>query len=164
SAAARRPMQQNHGFAIDADVRRSDVSIHANWRFAAHVPRLPGSRDHDVAFAALRVAAGRRGTSGGLPDTHAIGHARILFDAHAIVGALPGGEERIPGNPRGIVDPRLFGLGIATGRLSLLDDRAAGLAQTRIDVAQLVLAFDLDAEMVEPRPFAPRQDREIHAR
>src|SRR5215471_13131143 len=149
-------MQQNHGFAIGADVRRSDVGIHANWRFAAHMPRLPGSRDHDVAFAALRVAAGRRGSSGGLPGT--------LAAAIAVLRALPRGEERFPGNPRGIVDPRFFGLGIATGRLSLLDDRAAGLAQARIDVAQLVLASDLDAEMIEPRPFAARRDREIDLR
>src|SRR6516162_79969 len=164
STAARRAMQQNHGFAIGADVRRSDVGIHANWRFAAHMPRLPRSRDHDVAFAALRVAAGRRVSSGRLPGTDAMGHARILFDAHAIVGALARGEERLPGNPRGIVDPRLFGLGIATGRLSLLDDRAAGLAQARIDIAQLVLAFDLDAEMIEARLLAAGRDREIHAR
>jgi hypothetical protein len=58
----------------------------------------------------------------------------------------------------------IFGLGVATGRLSLLDDRAAGAAQPRIDVVQLVLTFDLDAEMIEPRPFAARRDREIHAR
>src|SRR5262249_27391121 len=57
-----------------------------------------------------------------------------------------------------------LGLGIATGRLSLLEDGAAGLVQTCIDHAQLVLALDLDAEMVEPRPFAARRDREIHAR
>src|SRR5262245_9818460 len=68
------------------------------------------------------------------------------------------------GNSRGVVDPRFLGLGIATGRLSLLEDGAAGLVQTCIDLAQLVLALDLDAEMVEPRPFAARRDREIHAR
>src|SRR5262249_56176041 len=94
----------------------------------------------------------------------AVRHARVVFDAHAVVGVLARGEERLPGNSRGIVDPRLFGLGIATGRLSLLDDRAAGLAQTRIDVAQLVLAFDLDAEMIEARLLAACRNREIHAR
>src|SRR5262245_11777051 len=52
----------------------------------------------------------------------------------------------------------------STGGLSLLEDRAAGLVQTRIDLAQLVLAFDLNAEMIEPRLLAPRRDREIHAR
>src|SRR5258707_4657551 len=91
-------MQQDHRFTTGADVRRSDVR--ANWRFAANMLRLPGSRDHDVPFAALGVAAGSRG-SGGLSDTHALGHARVFFDAHAIVGALARGEERLPGNPAG---------------------------------------------------------------
>src|SRR5258708_29942441 len=157
-------MQQDHRFTIGADVRRSDV--HANWRFAAHMPRLPGSRDHDVAFAALGVAAGRRGSSGGLPLTaHLfVRDARAtLSGAIAIMRALARGEERLPGNPRGVVDPRFFGLGVATGRLSLLDDRAAGSAQTRIDIAQLILAFDLDAEMIEPPLLSARRDREIHA-
>src|ERR1700730_8130546 len=51
-AAARRPMQQDYRFTIGADVCRSDVGIHANRRFAAHMPRLPGSRD--VTLYSLR--------------------------------------------------------------------------------------------------------------
>src|SRR6266704_2293069 len=47
-------------------------------------------------------------------------------------------------------------------RLPFLYDRTTNLAHTRIDIAHLVLAFDLDAEMIEPRSFAPRRDREIH--
>src|SRR5215470_4766614 len=35
-------------------------------------------------------------------------------------------------------------------------------AQARIDVAQLVLAFDLDAEMIEARLLPARRNREIH--
>src|SRR5262249_52290797 len=94
-----------------------------------------------------------------------VSHARLTLSAAiTVLRALARGEERLPGNPRGVVDPRFFGLGIATGRLSLLDDRAAGLVQARIDVVQLVLAFDLDAEMIEPRPFAARRDREIDLR
>src|SRR5215469_4960071 len=92
-------------------------------------------------------------------------HARLtLSGAIAVLRALPNGEEGFPGDARRIVDPRLFGLGIATGRLPLLDDRAAGSAQARVDVAKLVLALDLDAEMIEARLFAARRNREIHAR
>src|SRR5262249_31412710 len=87
----------------------------------------------------------------------------MLSAAIAVLRALARSEERLPGNPRGIVDPRLFGLGIATGRLSLLDDRAASLAQTGIHVAQLVLAFDLDAEMIEARLLAARRNGKVDA-
>lgn len=45
-------MQQNHRFAIGAEVRRSDVGIHANRRFAAHVL---GSPDYEsVTLRSLR--------------------------------------------------------------------------------------------------------------
>src|SRR5439155_22587787 len=77
---------------------------------------------------------------------------------------LAGGEERLPGNSSGVVDLRLVGPCIATGRLSLLDNRPAGSAQTRIDIAQFILAFDLDAEMIEARLFAAGRNREIHTR
>src|SRR5262249_4202986 len=91
--------------------------------------------------------------------------ARLTFSgAVAVLRALARGEERLPGNARGIVDPRLFRLRIATGRLSLLDNVAACGAQTRIDFLQFVPALDLDAEMIEPRLFAAGRDREIHAR
>ena len=46
----------------------------------------------------------------------------------------------------------------------MLDNRPAGSAQTRIDIAQFILAFDLDAEMIEARLFAAGRNREIHAR
>src|SRR5262245_33605730 len=90
--------------------------------------------------------------------------ARLTFpSAVAVLRALARGEEGLPGNSRGVVDPRFFGLGIATGRLSLLADGAASLVQTRIDLAQLVLALALDAQMVARRPCAARRDREVRA-
>src|SRR5260370_16492541 len=110
-------MQQDHRFTIGADVRRSDVGIHANRRFAAHMPRLPGSRDHDVAFAALGVAAGGRGSNGGFSDTHALGHTRGFFDAHAIVGPPAGGAEGFPRNPPSILAPPFFSPALSPAHL-----------------------------------------------
>src|ERR1700680_1871033 len=90
--------------------------------------------------------------------------ARVLFDAYAVVGAFAGREKRLPRDAGRIVDPGLFGLRVAAGRLSLLDENPAGLAKPRIDVAQLAFGFDLDAEMIEARLLAARRDRKIDAR
>src|SRR5215472_15113526 len=91
--------------------------------------------------------------------------ARVtLSGAIAVLRALARREECFPRNARGIVDPRLFGLGIATGRLSLLDDRAASFVQTRIDFLQFILALNLNAEMIQARVFTPSRNGEVNAR
>ena len=82
----------------------------------------------------------------------------------AIVSAFARGMECLPGNPGRVVDPRLFRLGVAARRLTLLDDVAAGLAQPSIDLVQFVLVFNLDAEVIEPRLTPAGRDPEIHAR
>src|SRR5262245_44232649 len=87
-----------------------------------------------------------------------------LSGAVAIMRALARREKGFPRNAGRIVDPRLFRLGIATRRLSLLDDVAAGFMQPCIDLLQFVLALNLNAEMIETRLLAARRDRKIHAR
>src|SRR4029450_14057370 len=106
-------------------------------------------------------ATSRRGGGGVLNGglRNAVRHARVIFHAYPVVGAFAGGEERLPGDPRGIVDPRFFGLRIATGRRPLLAHRSPRSAQTRVDIAQLVLALDLNAEVIEARLFAAGRDR-----
>src|SRR5262249_19924444 len=108
-----------------------------------------------ASFGRLRRAAGLR---------LRMCHARLLFDADAVVDAFAGGEKRLPRDAGRILDPRFLRLGVAAGRLALLEHGAAGLAQARVDVAQFVLAFDLDAEMIEPGLPATRRDGEIDAR
>src|SRR5262252_6985461 len=142
-----------------AMIERAELPVHRNRT-------LKGSAMSALCLAASRTRL-RHGLRGSLRLTaHLfVRDARAtLSGAVAILRALARGEERFPGDAGRIVDPRFFGLGITTGRLPLLDDLATGLAQARIDVAQFVLAFDLDAEMIEPRPFAARRDREIHSR
>jgi len=68
-----------------------------------------------------------------------------LSGAVAILRALARGEEGFPGDAGGIVDPRLFGLGVATRRLSLLDDGAPGAAQTRTVTTRDGVAFSVGA-------------------
>src|SRR5262249_2120262 len=104
---------------------------------------------------ALAVAA-RRGLFWCLPRTAGTqffvrGARAIPARAVAIDRAFAGRVKRLPGDPRGIVDPGFFRLRIAAGRLSLLDDIAARLPQAPIHLVKLVGVFDLDAEMVETR-------------
>ena len=47
------------------------------------------------------------------------------------------------------MDPALLGLGVAAGDLALLEDRPVGRLEPVIDLGELVLVLDLDAEMVE---------------
>src|SRR6516164_5477983 len=84
----------------------------------------------------------------------------VLATAVAIDRALAGCAERLPGDAGGIVDPRLFGLGIAAGGLALLEDVAAGLTQPRIHLLQLIGVLDLYAEMIEAGLASARRDRE----
>jgi hypothetical protein len=86
-----------------------------------------------------------------------VSDARLtLSGAVAVVGALARCEKGFPRNARRIIDPRLFRRGIATGGLSLLDQIAACFMQPGIDLLQLVLALNLDAEMIEARLLAAR--------
>src|SRR5262249_48553497 len=87
-----------------------------------------------------------------------------LTAAIAVIGAFSGRVERLPRDCGGVVDPRFFRRGIAAGGMSLLDHGAACLAQPRVDLVQLDLAFHLDAEMVEAGLLAARGDGEIDAR
>src|SRR5262245_5481259 len=107
---------------------------------------------------------GRRGLDNGRGGILYVGDPRLAVEAVAVIGGLAGGEESLPGNSRRIVDPGLFRLGVAARGLTLVDDVAAGLLQAAVDILQLFLALDLDAEMVEPGPLAARGDREVDAR
>src|SRR5262249_6619829 len=122
-----------------------------------------------LAMTASPAAAGglRRRRRGGLRFTAGfrVRNARLLLaDAVAVDRALAGGEESLPRDAGGIVDPGLLALGVAAGHLALLDDGAAGLMQPIVDVVQLVLVLDLDAQMIEAGRFAARRDGEIDAR
>src|SRR5262249_22114455 len=87
-----------------------------------------------------------------------------LAGAVAVVRALAGGVEGLPGNADGVVDPGFFRFRVAAGGLPLLDDLAAGFVQPRIDLGELVAVLDLDAEMIESGRTPARGDREIDAR
>src|SRR5262249_1144812 len=87
-----------------------------------------------------------------------------LAGAVAVIRALAGGVEGFPRNAGRIVDPGFFRLGVAAGRLPLVDHLASGLVQPGVDLVELVAAFHLDAEMIEPRLAPAGRDGEIHAR
>src|SRR6516164_2708087 len=91
--------------------------------------------------------------------------ARLIFaGAVTVHNAFARGVEGFPRDACGVVDPRLHGLGVAASRLALFDDVAARLAQAAVDLVKLLLAFYLDAEMVETG-FAPSgRNGEVHAR
>src|SRR5436305_3636885 len=92
------------------------------------------------------------------------GFAGPLSRAVAINRTLTRGEERLPGDSRGVIDPSLFGAGIAALRSSLLQQGSVGSSQPLIHLVQLALALHLYAQMIETRLSASRGDREIHAR
>src|ERR1043166_1840985 len=102
------------------------------------------------------TAGNRLRLGGGLRACSGMGNARSFVDAHAVVGALAGREECLPGNPRRVFDPRLLRFGVAAGGLALFEDGAARLAQAPINIAQLAVALDLDAEVIEARLLAAR--------
>src|SRR6516225_1077878 len=90
---------------------------------------------------------------------------RLTFAAAiAIVGALAGGEECLPGDAGRIVDPRFLGLGVAAIRLALFDHTAARPMEPSVNLLQFGLVLDLDAEMIEPGLPPTGRDRKIHAR
>src|SRR5262249_38771661 len=103
--------------------------------------RIAGAQEEDVerlvrhACGLGRAAGGCRCRGGLWPAARRllVRHAHDAFAAAvAVVRALAGGEERLPGDSRGIVDPRLFRLGVAAGRLPLFDDLAAGLMEAGV--------------------------------
>jgi hypothetical protein len=90
--------------------------------------------------------------------------ARSAFAAAvAIINALAASQEGFPRNASGIVDPRFFSLGVAAAGLSLLDDIAACLVKSAIDLVKLAFVLDLDAEMIESGHAAARRNRKIQA-
>jgi hypothetical protein len=66
--------------------------------------------------------------------------------------------------PARIVDPGLLGFGVAAGRFALFDNFTTRLVQTRVDFVEFVLAFNLDAEVIEAGLPSARRDREIDPR
>src|SRR3546814_4533335 len=66
-----------------------------------------------------------------------------------IVRRIAAGVECFPHHTLGIGDPAFFRLGIATGRRTFLQNRSIGGAQAAVDFRQFILAFDLDAEMLD---------------
>src|ERR1700722_13071522 len=89
------------------------------------------------------------------------GDARIILaGAVAVIDAFARGEEGLPRDSRGIVDPRFFGFGITASRLPLLDDVAAGVVQSCINLPQFVGVLDLDAKVIETGLPAARGNRE----
>ena len=81
--------------------------------------------------------------------------ARLIFArAVTVHGAFARSVEGFPRDACGVVDPRLLGLGVAASRVALFDDVAARLVQAAVDLVKLLLALNLNAEMVE-LGFAP---------
>jgi hypothetical protein len=76
---------------------------------------------------------------------------RSLSGTVAVIGVFTGREEGFPRNPRGIVDPRLLGFGIAARGSALLDDVAAGLVKAGVDFPEFIGILDLNAEVIEAR-------------
>ena len=109
-------------------IERAELPVQRNstLKGVGHGSR-PAARRRASFGDRLRRAAGFR-----------MGDLRALLNADAVVGALARRVERLPRNTRRIVDPRFFRFGVAAGRLALLDDRAAGLAQPRINLLQFV--------------------------
>ncbi len=70
----------------------------------------------------------------------------------------------LPRDARRIIDPRLFRLSVTTCCLALLDDSAAGCLQASVDVMKFLLAFDLNAKVIEAWLAPARRDGEVHAR
>src|ERR1700739_841037 len=104
-------------------------------------------------MARSRTAAGGRRLGDprrGRATRRLMGEARnALSRSVAVVGAFAGSVERFPCDAGGIVDPRLFRLGIAARGLTLFDDGAAGVVQPGVDLFEFVAALGLDTEMIE---------------
>ena len=92
-------------------------------------------------------------------------HACVaLAGAIAIVDGFAGCVEGFPRNSGRIVNPRLLGFGVAARGFALLDDRAAGFAQSGINLIEFGFVCDLDAEMIEAGLPAAGRDCKVHAR
>src|SRR5437660_6855234 len=134
---------------------------------AGHMELEPHVGPRDVLIAACRRAAGGGAFPRGLSIDGQDGRRRmrdargVFAGAVAVDRALARGEEGLPRDAGGIVDPGLLAFRIAAGDFSLLDDGAAGLMQAVVHFVQFALALDLDPEMIEARLFAARRDGEI---
>src|SRR5258708_967020 len=119
-----------------------------NGRFGTTASRATGGRG-DRSGCGLRYAVGLGMRHAGL----------ALAGAIAIVGVFAGRVESLPRDPRWIIDPRFFRLGVTAGRFTLLDDRAASLAQSGVNFMQFRLVLDLNAEVIEARLATACRDR-----
>jgi hypothetical protein len=88
----------------------------------------------------------------------------ILAGAVVVIDAFAGGEEGLPCDPGGIVDPRLLRFRVTARCLSLLDEVATSVAKPCVDLLQFVGVLDLDAEVIETgRPAARGAVRSVTA-
>src|SRR3546814_420153 len=71
------------------------------------------------------------------------------IDVVAVNRRLAIGEERLPHDALRIGDPTLLRLGVAAGGSTFLDNRTIGGLEATIDLGQLLLVFDLNAEMLD---------------
>ena len=79
-------------------------------------------------------------------------NAGVALPRAVTVGdAFACGVEGFPRDTRRVINPRLFGFGIATGRLPLLNDVATCLSQPSENLVKLLLALHFNSQMVEPR-------------
>ena len=110
-----------------------------------------------VPTLASRLSRCLRGRTARLGVVDRLGDARLaLAAAVAVISGLAEGQKGFPRNAGRIVDPGFLRPGVTTIGLSLLDDLPACPLQPRIDFVELVLALDLNAEVVGPaaRPRA----------
>src|SRR5258706_13775559 len=70
----------------------------------------------------------------------------------------------LPGNALRILNPMLVRRGIATSRIRLLDNRPLGLGQPATHFQQLLVALDLNTQMVHARQVPAFRDGEVDAR
>jgi hypothetical protein len=76
--------------------------------------------------------------------------------------ALAGRQEGFPAHALRIGDPGLLRVRVAAGGLADFLPGTFGLLQPSIDLLQLMVVLDLDAEMIEaPRPAAVRRDERV---
>ncbi len=106
-----------------AMIERAELPVQRNSALNVRRPSPP-SRSRTTACGSRRAR-----TSGAQHDFSWATRARVLPRAVAIIDAFTGRVERFPRDTGRIVDPGLFGLGIAAGCPTLLDDVAARLAE-----------------------------------
>jgi len=90
--------------------------------------------------------------------------AATFSGAVAVDRVLACREERFPSNASRIINPGFLGFVVTALRLPLLHHRAVRRLQSIINFVEFILAFDLDAEMVEAGLSTTHRDSEAHPR